>query len=546
MKFGKKIRTELSPGQLRGSVNYKALKKIAKKLRRGAGGGTGVVGCGLTDQQQQQQHHNHHQQQQQQEHGVEEFFARLEAEKDKVAEFYRSREAWCFVALESTRGALFGLTRRASKERLSLAVSASAVATPFSHEQNAAGELEGKFLEAKAGATVLLSESRDLVQFVDMNMHAFRKLLKKLDKWTSGVSGREYFTSMVQNTPWINGDRAHGVLRMASAMSDHLRSLRPALALGPAAGGPCWADRIVYSVGTFDRPRLSTEPNTTNDRLTTMTSVSPVDDGGIGGIEFGDTSGINDGYDDDEIPRRPGEREEGGGGYEAAAAAAAAKEAVEGPSPLRFMREFGAVVVVGVFTDAAHAASNHHHHRGGGGGSGYGYGYGSSNGNGGNNLNGGGGGGNGGGTVAGGWPMGLRGGGGRGERGPRPDECLEARCARVRPYADRVVVVDSADPARVREILFGAAAGAVGVGAPTNNCCFVVCDWGMRGPGGTEAGRRARRDVRALMEASMPVFRLPSPAWECAVTGGGKEEEEEEEEQEVQRMGEGGGSRLAA
>lgn len=31
-----------------------------------------------------------------------------------------------------------------------------------------------RFLEAKAGATVLLSESRDLVQFVDMNMHAFR------------------------------------------------------------------------------------------------------------------------------------------------------------------------------------------------------------------------------------------------------------------------------------------------------------------------------------------------------------------------------------
>ena len=31
-----------------------------------------------------------------------------------------------------------------------------------------------RFLEAKAGATVLLSESRDLVQFVDMNMHGFR------------------------------------------------------------------------------------------------------------------------------------------------------------------------------------------------------------------------------------------------------------------------------------------------------------------------------------------------------------------------------------
>ena len=38
-----------------------------------------------------------------------------------------------------------------------------------------------------------------------------RKVLKKFDKWTTGVSGREYFTSLVQTQPWINGDRAHGV-----------------------------------------------------------------------------------------------------------------------------------------------------------------------------------------------------------------------------------------------------------------------------------------------------------------------------------------------
>jgi len=41
-----------------------------------------------------------------------------------------------------------------------------------------------------------------------------RKLLKKLDKWTSGVRGREYFTSLVQTQSWINGDRAHGVSRV--------------------------------------------------------------------------------------------------------------------------------------------------------------------------------------------------------------------------------------------------------------------------------------------------------------------------------------------
>ncbi|CAN0316596.1 unnamed protein product [Ectocarpus sp. 12 AP-2014] len=496
MKFGKKIRTELSPDQLRGSVNYKALKQIAKKLRKSllAGGGGGQ---GLTHQQ-----HQH-----QQERGREEFLARLEIEKEKVAEFYRSREAWCFLALESTRGALFGLTRRASKDRLCLATQEpAAAASPAvgggdsgagsgqssgSLEQDAAGELEGKFLEAKAGATVLLSESRDLVQFVDMNMHAFRKLLKKLDKWTGGVSGREYFTSLIQTHSWINGDRAHGVLRMASAMSDHLRSLRPALALGPAAGGPCWADRTVYSVGTFDRPRQPhAEPLALPKTIPPgSSSTSPTAAGGGAGAAGGGSLAF--GYFGSGRPPSP---------PPPSAVTAVTEEAVEGPSPLRFLREFGAVVVVGVFTDAAHAASH-----GGQAGA----------------------------------AAGARAGG-------RPFESLEARVARVRPHADRVVVVDSADPARVRETLFGAAAGAVGGtrggGAPTNNCCFVVSDWGARGPGGTEAGRRARRDVRALMEASMPVFRLPSPTWECAVT------ESDGEEEGAENGGDSGGrgARMAA
>ncbi|CAN0056721.1 unnamed protein product [Scytosiphon promiscuus] len=520
MKFGKRIRTELSAGQLRGSVNYKALKQIAKKVRRagagaavaaasGGGGGVDLQAAGGLAQQQQQQ----------EEGGIEEFFARLELEKEKVADFYRSREAWCFLALESTRGALFGLTRRASKDRLCLAARegpAAAVGDDgggqqhlAAQAQDAAGELEGKFLEAKAGATVLISESRDLVQFVDMNMHGFRKVLKKFDKWTSGVRGREYFTSLVQTQPWINGDRAHGILRMVSAMSDHLRSLRPALALGPAAGGPCWADRIVYSVGTFDRPRLSAggvetvgvDVDVDGGGSMTMMSITPPGSAASSPSGRGGGFGFGEGYGN-------GGGGGGGGGGAGSVEAAAAKEAVDGPSPLRFLREFGAVVVVGVYTDAAHAASNRA-------------------GNGGNNI------------IIGGGGGGQVGGG-----GPRahPAECLEARCARVRPHADRVVVVDSSDPARVREILFGAAAGAVGMGAPTNNCCFVVSDWGSRGPGGSGAGRRARRDVRALMEASMPVFRLPSPTWECAVTNSDGEEEEEEEE------GAGGrrGARVAA
>lgn len=47
--------------------------------------------------------------------------------------------------------------------------------------------------------------------FIFFSFPFCRKVLKKFDKWTTGVSGREYFTSLVQTQPWINGDRAHGV-----------------------------------------------------------------------------------------------------------------------------------------------------------------------------------------------------------------------------------------------------------------------------------------------------------------------------------------------
>lgn len=57
-----------------------------------------------------------------------------------------------------------------------------------------------RFLEAKASATVLLSEARALVKFVDMNMHAFRCVCNdrrrreyKLRTWSKCVAGRQQF-----------------------------------------------------------------------------------------------------------------------------------------------------------------------------------------------------------------------------------------------------------------------------------------------------------------------------------------------------------------
>lgn len=74
MKFGKRIRKELSPSLLRGSIDYKALKGIAKTARQlqqelqlhlNGGGGNGWSNTDPSDR-------------------VDEFFARLEVERVKV------------------------------------------------------------------------------------------------------------------------------------------------------------------------------------------------------------------------------------------------------------------------------------------------------------------------------------------------------------------------------------------------------------------------------------------------------------------------------
>lgn len=84
MKFGKKIRSELSPELLRGTVNYKALKQIAKRLagRSGIRGQHHHQHHPLLQQQQLRHHHQAHEQ------GAQEFFARLEVENEKVQQLW--------------------------------------------------------------------------------------------------------------------------------------------------------------------------------------------------------------------------------------------------------------------------------------------------------------------------------------------------------------------------------------------------------------------------------------------------------------------------
>lgn len=295
---------------------------------------------------------------------------------------------------------------------------------------------------------------------------------------------------------------------MASAMADHLRGLRPALSLGPAAGGPSWADRIVYSVGSFDRPRLCPA---------SVDEVSHMSSAGLKGCGGG-TTGSGSGRANGNHEPFAGAELEDAAFRGTAMTSVAVREASS--SPLRFLREFGAVVVVGVYSDEAHAALQGNDDAWGAFG---------------------------------------------------PSECLEARCARVRPYADRVVVVDSPDPARVRETLLGAAnslvsegegsdlhsgnlsgsfdrgaGGGVGGGyresvAPSfspvkisNNCCFVICDRDLEAVKGPEEAKRVGYDMREAMETTMPVFLLPRLTWEWQSTAnhngrdGGEEVEEEE------------------
>lgn len=394
-----------------------------------------------------------------------------------------------------------------------------------------------------------------------------------------------------------NENETKKVLRMASAMTEHLRSLHPALAPGRAAAGgqpSCWAHRIVYSVGSFDRPKLypgGVEPAAATAAIPPL----PVTLGNDGNGKKGHSCSSSLAYAnsiatpvDGRLPSSPhpaaasGGGGSGGGastapspfspphgGHAVAMAEAAVAEATVEGSRLRFLREFGAIVIVGVYSDAAHAACH--------------------------------------GGVA-------------------PVETFRDRVARVSPHADSVVAIDSPNSACVLDTLLrasaniaasvaaittagaggslgargvisgdpgcrnglisvagrgsffsgstvdgacrgaaaaglardmngeGAAAevGPQGVGmgmgyycppqgidvgvpppppAPKSffesvNCCFVTCDWEGMGAGWTEEGRRVRRATVAIMRQSMPVFPLPSPTWGRGFDEQGDAEEE--------------------
>lgn len=341
---------------------------------------------------------------------------------------------------------------------------------------------------------------------------------------------------------------------MASAMTEHLRSLHAALTPRYTGGGgqpSSWVGRIVYSVGSFDKPKLypggvpsssvpaaACQPSADNTQLSYSYRPALINGAATSAdSSFADAS--------------RGDRSDGNGsggvnavspssthsaGQETAVAEAVATEATAEGSRLRFLREFGAIVIVGVYSDAAHAACH---------------------------------------------------------GGVLPVEALRDRIARVSPHADRVVAVDSWNSAHVRKILLDASAGVTadiatlstavgprsgetaaavaetgagpklgafsegtgGINGSVNNlhagacwagtvkrngtaghcprrandaevpppppessisspnCCFVTCDWDGGGARRTEEGRRVRRDTLAAMGQCMPVFPLPSPTW---------------------------------
>lgn len=363
---------------------------------------------------------------------------------------------------------------------------------------------------------------------------------------------------------------------MASAMTEHLRSLHPALAPGRAAAGgqpSCWANRIVYSVGSFDRPKLY--PGGVEPLADTASAPHlPVTLGKYGmGKKSHSCPSSFDFANSDPTPvdGRPVDSLAPHGGHAVAMAEAMVAEATVQESRLRFLREFGAIVIVGVYSDAAHAACH---------------------------------------------------------GGAAPVEIFRDRVARVSPHADSVVAIESPNAACVLDTLLrasadiaasiaanadagaggsvsargvisgdsdcrkglmpaagsegffigspvdgtcrgaaaagltrdvkgkGAAAevGPQGVGmgmemgylcpppaidvgvpppptAPTPffesaNCCFVTCDWEGMGAGRTAEGRRARRATLAVMRQSMPVFPLPCPTWGRGCDEQGDAEEE--------------------
>lgn len=282
MKFGKTLRESILKEWRFYSVDYKAMKKALKSSNSRE-----------TNAESDSDHDFDIQSHNGQAIDADEFFRLFETSKEKIKKFYEDKEQWTIdymmtleERVESLRetssnppspdNATESLSSSSGSESDSSVVSENDFGTKIIEEMPTATKISlrhgashkrrgssncswlkdeyrrmGKskhfhnFIYAKKSLCTFEREIDLLLEFLDLNLTAFSKILKKFDKVTGSMMREEKLDALMETHSFLNGGVLTELKDKVDSMIDEVNALKPTLPEG-------WEERKVFTIGCFD------------------------------------------------------------------------------------------------------------------------------------------------------------------------------------------------------------------------------------------------------------------------------------------------------
>mmetsp|Transcript_19998 Transcript_19998/g.25769 ORF Transcript_19998/g.25769 Transcript_19998/m.25769 type:complete len:412 (+) Transcript_19998:167-1402(+) len=210
------------------------------------------------------------------------FFVALEDSEAKLIKFYREKEGWAnsYMSTLEDRVAELRLVTTLEQDDSpteSVSVSDQSVSSTSEDEESATSTFEGDlngilstlnaenedaaikdayrrvgaskhfktYIYAKKSLATYERELDLLIEFLEMNKTAFRKILKKFDKQTGSSVKEEKLVAMSDTLTLLEGHMFKELKEVVGEMINETMRLKPVLPRG-------WEGRKVYTIGCFD------------------------------------------------------------------------------------------------------------------------------------------------------------------------------------------------------------------------------------------------------------------------------------------------------
>jgi len=274
MKFGKNLRESILKEWRFYSVDYKQMKKVLKIQDSGSGNEESESEYEVDKSFDQS--------------CEEQFMALFEESKVKVEKFYYSKEAWALDYMKTLEQRVEELRGTASdppspdcdtrvpsstsssslgsisdsndndtsttldqrsvftdKHRLVRKGSVNSAWLKDEYRRVAGSKHFHNFIYAKKSLCTFERELDLLLEFLDLNLTAFAKILKKFDKRTGSSIREEKLAQLNETHGFLKGAVLSQLRDNVSSLIDEVNALKPSLPEG-------WEERKVYTIGCFD------------------------------------------------------------------------------------------------------------------------------------------------------------------------------------------------------------------------------------------------------------------------------------------------------